>query len=195
LKKLKEKEEEERWKAKIDAKEKEAKEKKKAEERRLEEEMHKKLSKFGFQDNQIDAVLNPKHAENLAVGLSPAHPRPAPARPALDWRSDAAPTYIKVHRSHVDVETLRYFNLPWEYDSTDTDYIIILEELESHDTELLFEHTRKLRRGGSQLLIEDRGRHNNHTDYAFVRRRKPSASPSRRKKSSPVRVGLGSLFG
>lgn len=26
------------------------------------------------------------------------------------------PTYSKVHRSHVDIESLKYFGLPWEYD-------------------------------------------------------------------------------
>jgi hypothetical protein len=59
--------------------------------------------------------------------------------------------------------------------------------MDTHETELLFEHTRKLRRGGTQLLIEERGRKN---EYAFVRRsRKPSASPVRRERSrSKVRV-------
>jgi len=108
-------------------------------------------------------VLNPEHADKLATGLSQAH---------------TAPTYNKVHRSHVDVETLRYFGLPWEYDSTDTNYIVILQELESHETELLFEHTRKLRRGGSQVVIEDRETKHDQKDYAFVRKKKHQRSPS-----------------
>ncbi|QDS74475.1 hypothetical protein FKW77_006722 [Venturia effusa] len=194
-KKKKAKEEEDRIKAKIKEEAEKAKEKQKAEEKKLEEEMHKRLAKFGFQENQIEAVLDPKKAANLPPGASPANPQHAVApyhRPHHDhFHHAATPTYIKVHRSHVDVETLKYFGLPWEYD-TDTDYIVILQEMDTHETELLFEHTRKLRRGGAHLLIEERGRHG-HKDYAFVRRRKPSASPARRKKS-PVRVGLGSLF-
>jgi hypothetical protein len=72
----------------------------------------------------------------------------------------------------------------------DSNYIVILQEMDTHETELLFEHTRKLRRGGSQLLIEERGRAGRN-EYAFVRRRKPSASPVRRERSkSTVRIGL-----
>jgi hypothetical protein len=75
--------------------------------------------------------------------------------------------------------------------------------MDTKETDILFEHTRKLRRGGSHLLIEDRGRRDNH-QYAFVRRRKPSVSPSGRRKpsaspsgrraSSPKRVGVLGLF-
>jgi hypothetical protein len=69
--------------------------------------------------------------------------------------------------------------------------IIITEEISEEETQMLFEHTRKLRRGSSTLLIEERGRGRDH-NYAFVRRRKPSASPSRKNRDkSPIRVGLG----
>ncbi|TLD34729.1 hypothetical protein E2P81_ATG04894 [Venturia nashicola] len=194
-KRKKAKEEEDKLKAKLKEEEERAKEKKKADEKKLDEEMHRRLAKFGFQENQIEAVLDPKKAANLPPGASPGNPQYGMTpyhRPGHDhFHHVAKPTYIKVHRSHVDVETLQYFRLPWEYDS-DTDYIVILQEMDTHETELLFEHTRKLRRGGASLLIEDRGRHG-HKDLAFVRRRKPSASPSRRKRT-PVRVGLGSLF-
>jgi len=158
--------------------------------------MHRRLSKFGFQENQIEAVLDPKKAANLPIGASPGHALTPydrqQNRVSATFRHEATPTYIKVHRNHVDIETLKYFGLPWEYD-TDTDYIVILQEMDTHETELLFEHTRKLHRGGAQLLIEERGRHGDKNQYAFVRRRKPSASPSRRKRS-PVRIGIGSLF-
>ena len=62
--------------------------------------------------------------------------------------------------------------------------------MDTHETELLFEHTRKLKRGGAQLLIEERGRQGKN-EYAFVRKRKPSVSPARRKRSpSKVRLSL-----
>jgi len=56
---------------------------------------------------------------------------------------------------------------------------------------VLFEHTRKLRKKTTEtLLIEDRGRKHGHQQLAFVRRRTPSASPSRgkRRESSPKRI-------
>ncbi|KAF2418733.1 hypothetical protein EJ08DRAFT_621542 [Tothia fuscella] len=193
--KRKEKEEEEEWKMKIAKKEQAEKDAKKKKEKELEEEMHKKLAVFGFQENQIEAVLKPKKAQNLPMGMTPhnpLHPPPHHHRPALDWRGET-PTYIKVHKTHIDIETLKYFGLPWEYDTGDSNYIVILQEMDTTETELLFEHTRKLRRGGSQLLIEERGRKN---EYAFVRRhRKPSVSPIRvTRERSKSRVRTFGLF-
>ena len=76
--------------------------------------MHKKLAVFGFQENQIQAVLNPKKAADLPAGYSPGNPR-HPARPAIGWTP--TPTYIKVSRDHLDIETLKYYNLRYEIDA------------------------------------------------------------------------------
>jgi len=186
-KKRKEKAEEEAWRLKIKMKEEEEKEKKKKHEKELEDELHRKMAVFGFQENQIQAVLDPKKAQNLPVGYSPAHPRPQSTQLTVGWRQET-PTYIKISREHIDIETLKYYGLPYELD-TDPNYVIILQEISEHETNILFEHTRKLRRGSSTLLIEDRGRGRDH-QYAFVRKRRPSASPNRRKDKSPIRVGL-----
>merc|ERR1711881_335205 len=102
----KKKEDEMRAKFKAEEEAKKRKEKEKEEqkekEKEIEEEMHKKLAVFGFQENQIQAVLNPKKAADLPAGYSPGNPRPH-ARPALGWTP--TPTYIKVSREHLDVET------------------------------------------------------------------------------------------
>lgn len=76
----------------------------------------------------------------------------------------------------------------------DPNYIIIMREMEPRETEILFAHTRSLRtRGGTRLLIEERHDHGKN-EYAWVRRRKPSRSPSRR-RSSPKRViGMKEMF-
>merc|ERR1711881_655123 len=187
-KKADQKKKEDEMRAKFKAEEEAKKQKEK--EKEIEEEMHKKLAVFGFQENQIQAVLNPKKAADLPAGYSPGNPRPH-ARPALGWTP--TPTYIKVSREHLDVETLKYYNLRYEIDAADPKYVIILEEISEDETQMLFEHTRKLRRGSSTLLIEDRGRGRDH-QYAFVRKRNPSKSPARAKSrnrdKSPIRVGL-----
>ena len=76
----------------------------------------------------------------------------------------------------------------------DPSYVIILEEISEEQTQVLFEHTRKIRRGSTSLLIEDRGRGRDH-QYAFVRKRNVSKSRERSKNrdKSPIRVGF-SLF-
>lgn len=76
----------------------------------------------------------------------------------------------------------------------DPNYIIIMREMEPRETEILFEHTRRLRsRGSTRLLIEERHDHGKN-DYAWVRRRKPSRSPSRRRSSPKRVVGLKEMF-
>ncbi|KAF2667549.1 hypothetical protein BT63DRAFT_426410 [Microthyrium microscopicum] len=184
--KEKEKKEKEMWRLRIEKEEEDKKKKKKEEEEKVDEAMRKKLAKFGFQNNQVEAILDDKKANALRPGQSPGNP----IRPG-NQLAIAKPTYIRIHRNHIDVETLRYFGLPYEYDTHDSNYIVILQEIDHHETEILFEHTRKLRKGASSLLIEDRGR-KNHPQYAFVRRRSVS-----RRKSSPKRVSvnLGGLFG
>jgi hypothetical protein len=65
--------------------------------------------------------------------------------------------------------------------------------MDSKETEILFEHTRRLRtRHSSKLLIEERHDHGK-PDYAWVRRRK-SVSPSRRKTSPKRVVGIKEMF-
>jgi len=61
------------------------------------DEMKKRLSKFGLQDNQIEAILDPKKAPKLP-----------PTR--------ARPIYPKIHKQHLDIQTLNYYNIRWEYD-------------------------------------------------------------------------------
>ena len=78
---------------------------------------------------------------------------------------------------------------------TNPEYLIILQEMDSQDIEVLFEHTRRTRqRGGARLLVEERG-HGKKSELVFVRRRQPSRSPSRRRSSPPKRVvGIREVF-
>ncbi|KAJ9647975.1 hypothetical protein H2201_001342 [Coniosporium apollinis] len=157
--------------------------KKKAKEEEMAREMHDRLAQFGFVENQIQAMIDPKKTRELQQGQSPANP----------LQLARQPTYIKVHRDHLLIDTLTYYGLPWEYDRDDDHYIIILRELDRRDTDLLFEHTRKLRhRGTSQLLIEQRNP--NKQEYAWVRRKATPSPNGRRRRSSPRRFGIATLF-
>ena len=61
-------------------------------ESKVDAEMRRRLARSGFQDNQIEAILNPENAELRR------------------------PTYMKIHKNHIDIETLDYFGLPYEDD-------------------------------------------------------------------------------
>lgn len=129
--------------------------------KRIEEEMRSRLAQFGFQPNQIEAVVHPEKAKTLQPGMAPNSP---------PWLTHQ-PTYVKVHKDHLPVYTLIYYDIPYEIDRSDSDYMIILRELEPRETEILFEHTRRLRsRGASYLAVKERDR-TPKPDYAQVRRR------------------------
>ncbi|KAJ5168298.1 uncharacterized protein N7482_003892 [Penicillium canariense] len=90
-------------------------------------------------------------------------------------------TWIKVHRKHLLPETLLAYNLPWDWDERDTNYIIIKRWVTEDFQEELFAHTRRLREGKlvaqtssstTELRINDRNK-----DKMFLVRKK---SPSRR---------------
>jgi hypothetical protein len=97
-----------------------------------EKEMRSKLAHFGFQENQIQAMMHPEKQIPL---------------PKTAQRTEQ-PTFPKINRKHLDIETLHYYDIPYEYDK-DPDYIIILREMSKTESNILFEHTRRLR---SELL-------------------------------------------
>lgn len=114
LEEEKEKEEERQrekeWELKQIQKKEMAEKLKKAEDEKLSAEMHKRLAKFGFQENQIEAMIDQEKAKKLPAGYSP---RAAITSTAL---TISKPTYIKIHKDHLSVETLKYYRIPYEYD-------------------------------------------------------------------------------
>jgi hypothetical protein len=84
----------------------EEKEKKEAAEKQLDDEMRKRLAELGFQQHQIKAMLELEGATTPKQNSSPNNPLQL-AHP---------PTYVKVHRDHLSIETLVYYDLPYEVD-------------------------------------------------------------------------------
>jgi hypothetical protein len=72
-------------------------------------------------------------------------PAPNPYYPPGINHLPGRPTWMKAHRKHLSPETLVYYDLPWEYDRLDPDYLIIKRTIPGHETDILFEHTRRLR--------------------------------------------------
>lgn len=86
--------------------------------------------------------------------------------------SGRRPVYPKIHIDDIEIETLQFWDLPWEYEPGNEEYIVILKELSIKETDKLFEHTKRLRKRRI-LTIEDRGTKSN-PQYALVRRRSKS---------------------
>lgn len=79
----------------------------------------------------------------------------------------------------------------------DPSFIIILREMDQRETDILFEHTRRLRTHHSdRLTIEAEGRdRKGRKEYAFVRQKSRSRSRSAvGASSSRKNVSLGDMF-
>ncbi|KAK5708837.1 hypothetical protein LTR17_020324 [Elasticomyces elasticus] len=71
-------------------------------------------------------------------------------------KDERQPVFPKVHRRYLDVETLQFYGIPFERDRVHPDYFILLRQMDKHETEILFEHTRKLRSAaGLDLISKD----------------------------------------
>ncbi|ORY15245.1 hypothetical protein BCR34DRAFT_558931 [Clohesyomyces aquaticus] len=101
----------------------------------------------------------------------PSYQPPLPAAgPSL--LNSGVPTYPKIHKQYLDRETLAYYNIPWEYDATDPDYYVLLQEMGPHETDILFEHTGRIRdMKKRKLYVEESGERVGGNEYAWVRRR------------------------
>ncbi len=91
--------------------------------------MHDDLSQPDFSGKQIPAPADLEHHQSADKKAKPIH----------------QPTYSKVHTKHIDIRTLNHYDIEYEYEHGDREYIIILQEMSLREMEVLFEHTRKLR--------------------------------------------------
>ncbi|TAQ89469.1 hypothetical protein B7494_g2214 [Chlorociboria aeruginascens] len=137
------------------AKEKKEKEEREKEyQRRLEED----LRKHGFDERQISVVTKKE-------------PQIDPNRP----------TYTRMSRRHLSIETLRQYRVEYEFDM-DPDYILIKRWVPEYEQEFLFNHTREIRESRRPVLLAIEGKKKKHhePEFEFVRKkheRKPSPSP------------------
>lgn len=138
-----------------------AKEKKEKEERETEyrHRLEEDLRKSGVSERQI-AVITKKET-------------------AID---PSRPTYTRMARRHLSIETLNRYRLEYEFDQ-DPDYILIKRWVPEYEQDFLWAHTREIRerRRPTLLAIEGSKRHHHEPEFEFVRKkehkRKPSPSP------------------
>ncbi|KAF1926715.1 uncharacterized protein M421DRAFT_6632 [Didymella exigua CBS 183.55] len=99
------------------------------------------------------------------------------------------PVYAKIRREYLDIETLHYYDIPYRIDD-DPNYIIVLREMDPKETDILFEHTRRLRSNhGDRLFVEADGRSRIGKKKARSRDREPSRGPG-----DSNNVTLGEMF-
>nr|OQO22268.1 hypothetical protein B0A51_09325 [Rachicladosporium sp. CCFEE 5018] len=147
-------------------KEKEEKE----EQARIDEAMRKRLIEAGLSGRQIEEIMDKEKKKGKTTTTTTT----IRTNNALTLHGGHQPVYAKIHRDYLSVETLRYYSIPYEYDPSDENYIIVLREMDKYETNILFDHTKALRAG--RLLIEAP---KNEKAYAFYRKRDRSKSRNR----------------
>ncbi|KAL8781657.1 MAG: hypothetical protein Q9213_005922 [Squamulea squamosa] len=143
--------------------EKEMKEKKKKEEddKKFKERLKDMYLAQGYSEESIEIMIKDAEKKRKHGVHSPGSPH------ALSGHDGAIvhikeqmnvvnlnrPTYIKVHRRHLSPDTLDAYDLPWEWDDRDSNYIVIKRWINENDQDKLFEHTRRLREQREQKLL------------------------------------------
>ncbi|KAJ9662598.1 hypothetical protein H2198_001270 [Neophaeococcomyces mojaviensis] len=149
--KKKEKEEAEALRKRILAEEEERVKKEKAKKKKEEDEfqarMREKFLRAGYSTDYIDDIMEEK--KQLVRSSSQ---RNKENRLAIDIRR---PTYIRVQVRDLLPETLDYYQIPWEYDRSDREYIIIKEYISHEFQQELFRHTEKIYKRRETKLITD----------------------------------------
>jgi len=123
--------------------EKATKERKEKEEREKEyqKRMEEDLRKSGISEGQIAVVLKKDK------GVDPARP-----------------TYTRMSRRHLSIETLNRYRIDYEFDQ-DPDYILIKRWVPEYEQDFLWNHTRETRerrRVEPILMIEERKKSKHH---------------------------------
>ena len=68
--------------------------------------MRKRLARFGYPPDQIDVMVKEEIKKTTTY----------PGNSLDRWRPQA-PVYAKVHKDYLSVDTLRYFQIPYEVDN------------------------------------------------------------------------------
>lgn len=107
-------------------KEKEEKEKKKKqdEEKAFQEEMRERLRALGYTEQTIDVMVDKEKTQQFKteVNHNPQNTSSTTSRTTIHedriniFRPPQSPVYPKVHKNYLATETLKYYDLPWEYD-------------------------------------------------------------------------------
>lgn len=110
-----------------------------------------------------------------SIRVNPPYLASQPAQPfaaadPIAQRRAQAPTYLRIARAYLDPQTLTTYNLPWENDPQDPDYIIVKQYLDSRETDVLFEHTKRLREGRGRM--DGGGGRSGRGEYVWVNKKK-----------------------
>lgn len=140
--------------------EKEKEENEKEYQRRLQED----LIKSGLDEKAIAAIISKKKVPE-----------------ALESTPDGRPTYTRMRRKYLSIETLRTFQVEYDLD-TDPEFILIKRWVPEWEQDRFWKHTKVIREKRTKtLMIEEKHSRHREPDFEWVRKKsdhKRSKSPS-----------------
>ncbi|THY60468.1 hypothetical protein D6C99_01571 [Aureobasidium pullulans] len=166
---------------------------KKEEQARIDSVMRARLEKLGYSQHEIELALDPEKAEKEKkkkkkhrysgdgdiIMVPPSLPDATPIMSVGFAQGNGhVPVYPRINRKFLDIETLEHYHVPWEWDRANSEYIILLRELDKYETDVLFEHTRRRRQGLSAPLLIEKSK-DKAPNFAWVRRKSKDRSKSR----------------
>ena len=112
---------------------------KEEEDRKYIERVRRDMTKFG---------MTPQYFENMwkyeeKGKRHKAHRRESRTRDVVVKEN---PTFPKIHCDDIEMETLKHYDIAWKRAPESNGYIILLEELTTEETDVLFQHTKKVRK-------------------------------------------------
>ncbi|KAI0478667.1 hypothetical protein GGR56DRAFT_332495 [Xylariaceae sp. FL0804] len=179
------------------------KEKEEAEERErvLRAGMQERLLKSGLGEREINAILEGKkvnlkekekekevvkiiedHHHHLDLLRASAVPAPQAFLPPA-----GRPTYTRMARRHLSLETLREYQIDYVLDPNDAEYVLIKRWVAEPEQDALWQHTRWVResrqRGGHRVVLQieekERRKHGHlEPEYEWVRKKERRRSKS-----------------
>ncbi|KAF4997098.1 hypothetical protein FGRMN_4107, partial [Fusarium graminum] len=173
---------------------------KEAKDREYQERLKGDLVKSGLDTKAIEAILkNEKIKKAPAVPqpqprLLPHHAMPGPSHqftpanqiatiPLPPAGQVARPTYTRMARRHLSIESLREFGVEFDFDQ-DPDYFLIRRWVPEWEQDRLWKHTKLVREKRSKMLmVEEKRLGRDEPDFEWVR--KKSDKHSRRRSKSP----------
>ncbi|KAJ3561945.1 hypothetical protein NPX13_g8753 [Xylaria arbuscula] len=153
--------------------------------RQYKQRLQEQLLKSGLGEHEINAILEGKKIEKKKekekVVLPPPQPLPVPQ---IAYEERQRPTYTRMARRHLSLETLRVYDIDYLIDQ-DPEYVLIKRWVPEQEQDILWQHTRVLReqRSGKLVLaIEDKKHHHHHhlqPEFEWVRKKEHRKSRSR----------------
>ncbi|KAL4896697.1 hypothetical protein BDV59DRAFT_171242 [Aspergillus ambiguus] len=149
--------------------------------KKADEEFKNRLrSEFGYSEEELEKLLKKK--DDKEKGKDKDKEKGKEKKDDKDdgkEEDDHHRTWIKVHRKYLLPDTLMAYQLPWDWDERDRNYIIIKQWITEDMQEELFAHTRRIREGKlvtqtSSSQTELRVRDGRKDKLYLVRKKSPS---------------------